>query len=478
MATEKIPFYVAKPDDKYTVLNRSIGIDTNTSYLSTRTINPSNSVAGTTVGNLTGTLLGKTIDFDFSTSPTSYFDWNNSCMECRFHIATAAGTAAITAADDLLQWNNLFSWFDEMHVQINGQTILSKTAGDYCYTQTMKLISEHTKESLEASTAIFAPVGDELYTSGFDGMTALGTKSAKRNLDWLPGLYTDVCVKMPTFRDLFFSFPGLSKNIRNIKISFKINAAIPLAHRVATTCTGCILPVGFYLQLHEYNYSPSSSISALDGKIKQDDEHLALIDVDCRKMTFSSDMTVTNQKDVQWIAMAQFANETANIAGSYTNCGNTMLLNGYSTTALATTTILERADVDNTTHCYAPPSTMQVSIGGFMYPYNAMITQKPGNASLLNHAELYREYCRGVQRLTGNLTAAIDEATFKRTMPFLFVKPTANNKLLQTSDILIRAPGFGGDANTAAKSVRIFYGKLKGFIISPSGTVSEAISSY
>ena len=63
-------------------------------------------------------------------------------------------------------------------------------------------------------------------------------------------------------------------------------------------------------------------------------------------------------------------------------------------------------------------------------------------------------------------------------MPFFMVKFTPNIKLIQTGDITIRMPGFGGTQNTGNKNVSIIYGQLKSYNISPSGIVSETIPSY
>ena len=63
-------------------------------------------------------------------------------------------------------------------------------------------------------------------------------------------------------------------------------------------------------------------------------------------------------------------------------------------------------------------------------------------------------------------------------MPFFMVKFTPNIKLIQSGDIIIRMPGFSGTNNSAVKKVSILYGQLKSYNISPSGIVSESVSSY
>ena len=50
---EKVPFYVSKPDDKYNVLFRPIGIDTNTSNLSTRIVDASSGKSSTVANSVT-----------------------------------------------------------------------------------------------------------------------------------------------------------------------------------------------------------------------------------------------------------------------------------------------------------------------------------------------------------------------------------------------------------------------------------------
>ena len=63
-------------------------------------------------------------------------------------------------------------------------------------------------------------------------------------------------------------------------------------------------------------------------------------------------------------------------------------------------------------------------------------------------------------------------------MPFFLVKFTPNIKLMQSGDIIIRMPGFAGSENIGSKTISIIYGQLKSYNISPSGIVSETISSF
>jgi hypothetical protein len=153
-----------------------------------------------------------------------------------------------------------------------------------------------------------------------------------------------------------------------------------------------------------------------------------------------------------------------------------MLVNGYSSAATAKGTVLLRSDKSNTTDCIAPPSSGQIEIGGITYPSNAISLANQGVTTLLNHSELYNEY----RKAFGRNCPAIDENIFKRTMPFFVVKPNANNKLVQSSDIVVRLPGFSPGSNTgaAAAQVRILWGRLRGFTIASSGAVNEAISSF
>ena len=66
IADKKTPFYSQKLDDKYNLLSRSIGIDTHTQSLSTRTIESSHLV--------NGALNGQQLTFAFTVSPSAYID--------------------------------------------------------------------------------------------------------------------------------------------------------------------------------------------------------------------------------------------------------------------------------------------------------------------------------------------------------------------------------------------------------------------
>ena len=145
--------------------------------------------------------------------------------------------------------------------------------------------------------------------------------------------------------------------------------------------------------------------------------------------------------------------------------------------------LLHRSDLPPTTNvanpvlgiaCYNPITSIQAQYGSILYPSNAIDTQNDDNLSLLKTDELYSEYKKAV----GFNDPAVPEDIFRRTMPFFLVKFTPNIKLMQSGDIIIRMPGFSGTNNTATKKISIIYGQLKSYNISPSGIVSESVSSF
>ena len=497
ISDKKTPFYSQKLDDKYNLLSRSIGIDTQTQSLSTRTIESSNIVSDKDKG-----LNGKLLNFSFTVSPSAYIDWNNSNMEIGFTFSNAAKTAI--AKDVSIPWNLLLYIFEEIKVKFNGTVVFNKVAGEYLETQTFKLLTEYTNEELNSSEIVFAPVGDYNYQIGIDGAYKFkgnkDTSSDDPNADirfqnWISPLaesYSITRYKRPTFRDLFFNMPGFSKNLRNVNIDVKLKNSIPLPKVESTGADGVMTIKYMRLQLHEYNFSPSAAISALNNKINGEDEHLSFIDVNKQDRIYSPYVTVTNQENVQWVAVTQFSHNVESVVngktkGQYQNCGHFLLMNGYATkdANAAVDTLLHRSDLPPTSNaetpvftngnaCYAPMSSIQAQYGSIMYPSNAIDTGVDGSDSLLKTDELYSEYKKAV----GFRNPAVPEDIFRRTMPFFMVKFTPNIKLIQSGDIMIRMPGFDGSVNTAVKKLSVIYGQLKSYNISPSGIVSETIPSY
>jgi hypothetical protein len=499
MASDKVPFYIPKPDQKYSILKNGIAVDSDTSKLSTRVVNPSTALQLATEtaveSGVTSTikhLLGQTIDFDFSVSPGKYIDWDNSVVEFRDKLAyyknATTAIAAVTASKAVVPWNLTFTKFDEVHLNMNGTSIFDKTASEYSYTQTTKAVMEYSNDELNACSAVYAPVGDERYHSGVASASALAIatdqNSMMRNDNWLTTNYDQEIVKSVSFKDLFFSIPGLSSNLRNIKMGLKFKSKIPLAfvdNTYTTAGENCgVFPQSVRIILHEYNLSPSTASTGLSDKMAGAEEHIAFVDVETRKIPYSSDMAVNNQKNIQYVVVAQFADEVdskiTTTSSFYRNPSQTMLCNGYAGTTVATATILLRSDIAPTGNvCVAPPSSIQAEIAGVVYPSNAINLTNSGASTVLNHAELYEEY----RKACGKKCPAIDENTFKRTMPFFVVKPNAGNKLVQSGDIIIRLPGLASTTTgSAGAQVRILYGKLKGYTIATSGAVSEALSSY
>ena len=517
IADKKTPFYSQKLDDKYNLLSRSIGIDTQTQSLSTRTIESSNLK--------TGDLNGEQLTFAFTVSPSAYIDWNNSNMEIGFQFTNNAKNDIPLGVS--LPWNLLLYIFEEIKVQFNGTTVFNKVTGEYLETQTFKLLTEYTNEELNASQIVFAPVGDYNYNVGLeDGYGLYNKRSSDGHSGNLYEIDTNACdranhyltiinggdiwerilYKRPTFRELFFSMPGFSKNLRNVNIVVKLKRDIPLA-KIVDGVEGIMVIKKMRLQLHEYNFSPSAAISALNNKINGEDEHLSFIDVNKQDKEYSPYVTVTNQENVQWVAVTQFCHNVksrVNVLNEaqYQNCGQFLLMNGYGTDAIndpAVNSLLHRSDLPPTNNpdnngfpgqgmvqsaigvpCANPISSIQAQYGSIMYPSNAIDTQCDGgtvngnSVLLLKTDELYNEYRKAV----GFKNPAVPEDIFRRTMPFFMVKFTPNIKLIQSGDIMIRMPGFSAPSNNSEKKVSIIYGQLKSFNISPSGIVSETIPSY
>ena len=495
METEikKTPFYSQKLDDKYSILGRSIGVDTQTQSLSTRTIESSNLISGN--------LNNQQLTFSFTVSPSAYIDWNNSIMEIGFVFSSANDTT--NAANVSIPWNLLLSIFEEIKVKFNGTVVFNKVSGEYLETQTFKLLTENTNEELNASEIVFAPIGDYNYQIGTDDSYQFTDNTDKssddpnaniRSQNWISPYANSYKIrryKRPTFKDLFFSMPGFSKNLRNGNIDVKIKSSIPLPKIKSTGAAGEMIIKSMKLQLHEYNFSPSAAISSLNNTINVEDDHLIFIEINKQDRVYSPYITVTNQENIQWVAAVQFCHEvktqvTGKNEASYQNCGQFLLMNGYSQDAAnqpQVDNLLHRADLPPTTNesppvkgtpCHNPIASIQAQYGSILYPSNAIDTQNDTNLSLLKTDELYSEYKKAV----GFNNPAVPEDIFRRTMPFFLVKFTPNIKLMQSGDIIIRMPGFSGTNNISTKKISIIYGQLKSYNISPSGIVSESVSSF
>ena len=525
--TKQIPFYSQKQDDKYSLLGRSIGVDTQTEYFTTRTIESSNLIPGD--------LNGQRLNFNFTVSPSAYIDWNNCNMEIGFAFTNEDKNGK--AEHVSIPWNLLLSIFEEIKVKFNGSVIFNKVAGEYLETQTFKLLTEYTNEDLNASEIVFSPVGDYNYNIGlangfdFDKADYKDPNAKIRFQNWISPYnenYELIRYKRPTFKDLFFSMPGFSKNLRNITIDIKLKNKIELP-KITNAGNGIMLIKHMKLQLHEYNFSPSAAFSAINNKIHGENEHLSFIDVNKQDRDYSSYLTVPSLENVQWVAVTQFCNNVSSQVGAktgmnYQNCGQFLLMNGYGKDDINATvdSVLNRTDlplgltklpdrpaaqgepggnkhVYSYNNCHAPISSIQAQYGNLIYPSNAIDTkikfssltspkivvngedvldkdQKNTDREMLRTDGLYNEYRKAV----GFKNPAVPEDIFKKTMPFFMVRFTPNIKLMQSKDLIIRMPGFSGAGNIGAQNakVSIIYGQLKSFNISPSGIINENVSSF
>ena len=519
--TKKTPFYSQKLDDKYMLLNKSIGIDTQTKKLSTRTIKSSCLESGN--------LNGQQLLFSFTVSPSAYLDWNNCNMEIGFVFRESA-TDDRPVKEVSIPWNLLLNIFEEIIIKFNGTVVYNKVAGEYLETQTFKLLTEYNNKNLNASEIVFSPIGDYNYNTGLkygygyinEDKTSDDPNAKIRFQNWISDFTTsNGCIryKRPNFKDLFFSIPGFSKNLRNVNIDIKLKENIPLA-KITNKGLGVMIITSMKLQLHEYNFSPSSAVSSLNSKINGEDEHISYIDVNKQDREYNNYLSITNQENIQWIAVTQFCNYVTSIVAAqavagavnsgvaqYQNCGQFLLFNGYGSNSLdakegdnaddlkvgdvGAQHVIHRSDLPPTTNaehpalgafCHSPISSIQAQYGNKMYPSNAIETRTftgTENYYLLKTDDLYNEYKKAV----GFKNPAVPEDIFKRTMPFFLVRFTPNLKLVQSGDVIIRMPGFKGiteraKTNTGSKKVSIIYGKLKSFNISPSGIVDEIINTF
>ena len=510
--TKPTPFYSQKQDDKYSLLGRSIGVDTQTEYFTTRTIESSNLIPGN--------LNGQRLNFNFTVSPSAYIDWNNCNMEIGFAFTNATKNGK--AEHVSIPWNLLLSIFEEIKVKFNGSVIFNKVAGEYLETQTFKLLTEYTNEDLNASEIVFAPIGDYNYNIGlangfeFDNANYKDPNAKIRFQNWISPYadnYKLVRYKRPTFKDLFFSMPGFSKNLRNITIDIKLKDKIELP-KITNEGNGIMVIKRMKLQIHEYNFSPSAAFSAINNKINGENEHLSFIDVNKQDRNYSSYVNVPSQENIQWVAVTQFCHNVFSKVGAfdgmdYQNCGQFLLLNGYGAASAnaSINNISSRSDLPPdcviteraaqageqgnqkviTWHpSHGPISSIQAQYGNLIYPSNAIDTKNKFSAissianpkdqyntdiELLRSDGLYNEYRKAV----GFKNPAVPEDIFKKTMPFFMVRFTPNIKLMQSKDLIIRMPGFSGAGNIGAQNakVSIIYGQLKSFNISPSGIISE-----
>lgn len=493
----KQSFYVGKPDDKYKVLSRPIGLDVSTSNFVTKIIDPSNGVSRTQIASTTLYYMSNNqLDFEFSVPPTLLMDWDNSAVELSGYIAEADGTEA-SLTSMMLPWNLLLKVFRGVNIDFNNTRVYSKSNDDYFKVATLKNITEKSREELEQASFVFSPVGDEVYSTSIQSTSsAIGTVAGSlvtiRNNNWIPSAADTRVQKMCSFKDMFFSMPGLSKNLRHVKFNFELNPttgtstatnAIKLGNFDDETAKNAyFFPHTIRLHVKQVQPSPSSSAIGLADKVNQEAEHLCFIDPELRNFVYSDSMTVTSQENVQWVAVLQFADiiNSATATNTYNNCGQFQLLNGYSKTGVAANTVLLRSDRAPTGgDCHSPPSSIQINYAGINYPSNPLDLRNKLDSSLIEHSQLYLEFKRTVQQL-GISQPSITEDIFKRTMPMALFK-IAPNKLIQSSDIVVSLPDgtySASVANTATKKVDVVYGKLKSFNLAPSGTVSSVEPTF
>lgn len=483
-------FFVKDISDKYAVQHQSIGIDTETKNKYIRNVVATGGVPTITTDTITH-IMGQQLTFDYTVSPGSVFSFNESTMRVKYLFGNTDGSAtltSVTAAFLNLQWNSLLRMFTELILQINGKDVYVKSAGEYYQTQTMRFLSEYNHDEAKHSNFLFGNIGDELYDNTFSTFAITGEvapKSISRHDDWLVSCVGgNTYTREPTLKDVFFNLPGVSENIRTLKIIATLASpdSMHVMQHKADTDPSTYQDISQFITGLEFNmveYVQSSTAAK-----QRLNEHLCYIDVGRQSKTLSDTITVNSKKNIQWVAATQFGNtvDLHGVAGGDVkngSCSHFYLYNGYNNAALTANTVTTRADMLPTTaanHVMCPKST-QLEYVGIMYPPNAVRIRDDAGAGFINHSELYREYVKGVKSL-GVTSPCVKEEYFKRTLPFIFLKPWDGIKQVEAAPIYLRLEGASVGTATSNNEISVFYGELKAFNITPSGACEEVLVSF
>lgn len=311
-----------------------------------------------------------------------------------------------------------------------------------------------------------------------------------------------ITLRVP-FLDLFPRFQGVLKNLRSVQIDIQWANSLNLLSRISVapvaTADGQVRVTATRIITDDYVMSHGQTMENLSEKMAGEVDNIAFLEPVVHSRTVSgNDIIITAQRNVDSVMLFQMGHQVAvstinpitytdaappqapaDAAAGLANerlhmgasSGQFFLLNSEAT-LVANHRKSSWGVPNNAVGQVLPPTTVQLIYGDLTYPQAPIEMQKEG---AFNPAGLYNEYLKAIGKVGDRLNGSpITLDLFGSTMPFIFLKPFANDaiKLSDSKDIILRFSNVGNLRHDQSKRVWVVLFELASFRIATDGSVS------
>jgi hypothetical protein len=534
-------FFTTVRDPIYSVSQKPVAVDSDTIRKSTRIIPAS---ADGSASTLAGSLNGRRTVFNFSNGTNQRMRWDTTVLEVDLQWSTAAGGFAASAVNCAPSWNLFGRLVDAIKLNFNGSgvEIYNKSGGYYLPDFTARMMRYYNLEQLnKKDDCLFTPIDDyeylwaradsEKYDNNGDNMQSSTDPDEYVKFDHAQIGAVGVCeiavaepctftnkrlttnltsAKLRYFRyiadddiagtnrervhtlrvpfiDLFPRFQGILKNLRSVQLEIVWTAQKEILEYIGSDGDGAVHVMNARIVTDDYVMSSGQTMENLSDKMQGEADNISFLDpVVHRRQWTGNDLIITAQRNVDSVMLFQIASQCSldTAADVYARSHGQFFLFNSEADAAAHYRVSSAGAAVLANSWKIPPASIQLIYGDIQYPQSPLDivkTATDGGSAGLNVAGMYNEFLKMQGKAGDRLNGyPITTALMGRTMPFISLKPFANDaiKLSDSKDIILRMPSAGTTpAREVNKNCWVILFELASFKINVDGTVLSQVSA-
>ena len=449
-------------DDIYHVAEGAVQIDASTARRDMQ-VTPS-------INGFNGILNnGTSLKFNIS-GGTDRIRLDTTALRLQFRFTDGATPAAACDFSTFSPpWNLWATMINNITLKLNNNTVIYNSVnGEFVHALSARMFREYTAETLDGmDNVFFTPIsGDNAYVIGSIGGVAMPDGATKRSNNWIGNdSHLRVVTKTIPFSVLFP--PAVCAVLKNIQ-SFQLDITflnMNRGHWIATAAienpnvqAGLLEQVKFDktasvqilgCDIVQDRYTPTAQLTVQQTAQKMpnpenpgasDVERLSFYDVSVQKTQYTNatiqygstanlDAVCIMQpcvSDYATTPVINIVNLAVPVVGVnaerriYTSSGQYFFGGGGATSAIAPSCRLQ-ADLPNTGFM-----SVHLQYGTMTYPTLPITIRETGGSN--DMSLLYHAYLRGIGKASRtDITPAIKFADFRKTMPFIFLRPWGDN---------------------------------------------------
>lgn len=435
--------YQPTKDPLYDVTQKTVPVDSSTLYRGEQRITAQTGGSSATGLNVDGAQT----KFIIQNGSNYKLRWDTCALSVRGGFDNGAGGACVNAVP---AWNIIADQIDSIILTINDSStaIYNVANGLYVYDYSARMLRNYTWDVLNSmDEQLFTPLEGEgaanitpafiTKTFAAAGPPPTYTFPAENNNQQIRRLRHRVSEllaresKFIPFQDLFPRFPScVMNNLRKIQIEivWRNHSIVGMEDYVGAGArnpleryfiTNCEIITDYYV------LTPATQVTEMNQKSAQVVDNVAYLNTQVLAPVFNGgDIMISGLKNVESVMVMQLSrgqpNSIADLNANHVegiSCGQFQLIDVGATSLLAT---YPTNQTEVGAGALTPITTVQMQMGEVTYP-----PQEIPCGTDLTH--LYHEYLKTLNACASRTTKPMPFHIFKTTMPFICLKPWANN---------------------------------------------------